>query len=206
MVLRSARPPGRRRRSFTTSGCASFRSTSATKKANSTPKSSTKSGTIPSTAWRSSCRSSGIRTNGSPRPFTMSTSAKTAGATPRAFPGGQISEYGKVIGLADVYEALTHHRPHRKRMLPHKAVQEIVQTQKVQFHQRLLKVMIEELSVFSLNSLVRLNLNAIGARGRNDSRPASSTGRPADIRRGRQRNNGRPLHFPERISSSVHCG
>ena len=47
-------------------------------------------------------------------------------------------------------------------MLPHKAVQEIVQTQKVQFHQRLLKVMIEELSVFSLNSFVRLNSNAIG--------------------------------------------
>jgi hypothetical protein len=59
-------------------------------------------------------------------------------------------------------EALTHHRPHRKRMLPHKAVQKIVQTQKVQFHQRLLKVMIEELSVFSLNSMVRLNSNAIG--------------------------------------------
>ena len=47
-------------------------------------------------------------------------------------------------------------------MLPHKAVQKIVQAQKVQFHQRLLKVMIEELSVFSLNSLVRLNSNAIG--------------------------------------------
>ncbi|MDP7371539.1 MAG: hypothetical protein QF919_13770, partial [Nitrospinota bacterium] len=55
-----------------------------------------------------------------------------------------------------------HHRPQRKRLLPHKAIQEIVQTQKVQFHQRLLKVMIEELSAFSLNSLVRLNLNAIG--------------------------------------------
>ncbi|MFC1491489.1 HD domain-containing phosphohydrolase [Nitrospinota bacterium] len=81
---------------------------------------------------------------------------------PQGLSGSQISEYAKVIGLADIYEALTHHRPHRKRMLPHKAVQEIVQTQKALFHQRLLKVMIEELSVFSLNSLVRLNSNAIG--------------------------------------------
>lgn len=81
---------------------------------------------------------------------------------PQGLSGSQISEYGKIIGLADVYEALTHHRPQRKRLLPHKAVQEIVQTQKVQFHQRLLKVMIEELSAFSLNSLVRLNSNAIG--------------------------------------------
>ena len=81
---------------------------------------------------------------------------------PQGLSGNQISEYAKIIGLADVYEALTHHRPHRKRMLPHKAVQKIVQAQKVQFHQRLLKVMIEELSVFSLNSLVRLNSNAIG--------------------------------------------
>ena len=81
---------------------------------------------------------------------------------PQGLSGSQISEYGKIIGLADVYEALTHHRPQRKRLLLHKAVQEIVQTQKIQFHQRLLKVMIEELSVFSLNSLVRLNSNAIG--------------------------------------------
>ncbi|MEE9240685.1 MAG: HD domain-containing phosphohydrolase [bacterium] len=81
---------------------------------------------------------------------------------PQGLSGNQISEYGKVIGLADTYEALTHNRPHRKRLLPHKAVQEIVQTQKTQFHQKLLKVMLEELSVFSLNSHVRLNSNAVG--------------------------------------------
>jgi HD-GYP domain-containing protein (c-di-GMP phosphodiesterase class II) len=81
---------------------------------------------------------------------------------PQGLSGNQISEYAKVIGLADVYEALTHNRPQRKRLLPHKAVQEIVQTQKAQFHQKLLKIMLEELSVFSLNSFVRLNSNAIG--------------------------------------------
>ncbi|MDA1001155.1 MAG: HD domain-containing protein [bacterium] len=81
---------------------------------------------------------------------------------PQGLTGNQISEYGKVIGLADVYEALTHNRPQRKRLLPHKAVQEIIQTQKTSFHQRLLKIMLEELSVFTLNSLIRLNSNAIG--------------------------------------------
>ncbi|MBI3126327.1 MAG: HD domain-containing protein [Candidatus Tectomicrobia bacterium] len=81
---------------------------------------------------------------------------------PQGLLGNEVSEYAKIIGLADVYEALTHNRPHRKRLLPHKAVQEIIQTQKTSFHQRLLKVMLEELSVFSLNSLVRLNSNAIG--------------------------------------------
>lgn len=81
---------------------------------------------------------------------------------PQGLAENQISEYAKVIGLADVYEALTHNRPHRRRMLPHKAVQEIVQTRKAQFHQKLLKIMLEELSLFSLNSLVRLNSNAIG--------------------------------------------
>ena len=81
---------------------------------------------------------------------------------PQGLTGNDISDYAKVIGLADIYEALTHHRPHRERMLPYKAVQEIIQTQKTSFHQKLLKVMLEELSVFSLNSLVRLNSNAIG--------------------------------------------
>ena len=81
---------------------------------------------------------------------------------PQGLLGNEISEYAKIIGLADVYEALTHNRPHRKRLLPHKAAQEIVQTQKTSFHHRLLKVLLEELSVFSLHSLVRLNSNAIG--------------------------------------------
>jgi len=81
---------------------------------------------------------------------------------PQGLQGNEISEYAKVIGLADTYEALTHNRPHRNRLLPHKAVQEIIQTQKASFHHRLLKAMLEELSVFSLNSFVRLNSNAIG--------------------------------------------
>ena len=123
---------------------------------------------------------------------------------PQGLSGSQISEYGKIIGLADVYEALTHHRPQRKRLLPHKAVQEIVQTQKVQFHQRLLKVMIEELSAFSLNSLVRLNSNAIGRVTETIPGQPLRCRRPAYFRRRRQRNRGRPLYIAEGIPSPLY--
>ncbi len=81
---------------------------------------------------------------------------------PQRLTGNDISDYAKVLGLAGIYEALTYYRPRREKMLPYKAVQEIIQTQKTSFHNKLLNVIIEELSVFSLNSLVRLNSSAIG--------------------------------------------
>jgi HD-GYP domain-containing protein (c-di-GMP phosphodiesterase class II) len=80
---------------------------------------------------------------------------------PHALSEERIDEGAKIIGVADVYEALTHDRPHRPRLLPYRAVKEIMETQKGLFSPKVLKAMLQQLSVFPLNSLVRLNSNAI---------------------------------------------
>lgn len=81
---------------------------------------------------------------------------------PQGLKGEEIHEYAKVIGISDVYEALTHNRPHRKRILPYNAVREIIQTYKGYFAPEITKILITELSVFPLNSYVKLNSNEIG--------------------------------------------
>ncbi len=81
---------------------------------------------------------------------------------PQSLAGDKIGELAKVIGLADVYEALSQPRPHRKQLLPYKVVQEILQNMRGFFSPKVLKAMLTELSVFALHSLVRLNSNAIG--------------------------------------------
>jgi len=81
---------------------------------------------------------------------------------PKGLKGDQIQEYAKIIGILDIYEALTHNRPHRQKILPYNAVREIIETHKHEFSPKITKALLSELSIFPLNSLVKLNSNEIG--------------------------------------------
>jgi len=80
---------------------------------------------------------------------------------PKGLRGEEIHEYAKIIGVVDVYEAMTHVRPQRKHFLPFLAVKEIVQTQKGCFAQTIIKGLLTQLSVFPVNSYVKLNNNSL---------------------------------------------
>lgn len=81
---------------------------------------------------------------------------------PKKLTGNQIHEYAKIIGMVDVYEALSHPRPQRKRFLPYEATKVIVGTSKGMFNPKLIKVLITKLSCFPIGSYVVLNSKAIG--------------------------------------------
>lgn len=49
---------------------------------------------------------------------------------PRGLKGDEIHDYAKIIGVVDVYEALTHDRPQRMGYMPHEAVKLLLGTQK----------------------------------------------------------------------------
>jgi HD-GYP domain-containing protein (c-di-GMP phosphodiesterase class II) len=80
---------------------------------------------------------------------------------PHGLKGDQIHEYAKIVGLADVYEALTHERPYKKMRVPLDAVKEIVTTNRHMFPPQIMKGMIQGLSTFPVGSLVRLNSREI---------------------------------------------
>ncbi|HHT9135927.1 MAG TPA: HD-GYP domain-containing protein [Candidatus Wunengus sp. YC60] len=81
---------------------------------------------------------------------------------PRGLKGNEIHEYAKVIGMVDVYEALSHSRPQRKQFLPYEATREIVNSSKNLFPQKLIKALLTKLSCFPIGSYVVLNSKAIG--------------------------------------------
>jgi len=81
---------------------------------------------------------------------------------PRGLTGNEIHEYAKVIGMVDVYEALSHPRPQRKRFLPYEATKVIVNSSKNMFPQKLIKALLTKLSCFPISSYVVLNSKAIG--------------------------------------------
>lgn len=77
----------------------------------------------------------------------------------------QISDFGGIIALVDVYEALTHPRPYRKRQTPDEAMKLIAYSMGNQFKGnliRVLKALVKELSLYPVGSFVQLNTKEIG--------------------------------------------
>jgi HD-GYP domain-containing protein (c-di-GMP phosphodiesterase class II) len=81
---------------------------------------------------------------------------------PRGIKSNEISESAKIIGLLDVYEALTHFRPYRGKLAPFASIKEIIDTSKDRFEHKYLKALLNMFTVFPLHSYVRLNSDAIG--------------------------------------------
>ncbi len=75
---------------------------------------------------------------------------------------GEIHEFACVLGLADLFEALIHTRPHRSRFLHHTAAREVLRTGKRLFDPWLMKAFLRTFTLFPLHSCVRLNSGAMG--------------------------------------------
>lgn len=91
---------------------------------------------------------------------------------PKALKGADVHDHAQVIGLADVYESLVHHRPHRPRRSPLDALKEILNRERAAFPDKILKALIQALSPYPVGSLVRLNTGEIGrVVAINDDRP-----------------------------------
>jgi len=75
---------------------------------------------------------------------------------PEELKAESIDEYSRIVGLADVYEAMVHPRVYRDKFLPLEAMQEILNTKKA-FEHRLIKILIEKIGVHPIGSLVQLN-------------------------------------------------
>ena len=89
---------------------------------------------------------------------------------PSGLKGGDINEYARIIGLVDLYEALTHSRPHRARFLHFPAFREILRSGKQAFDRRCLKGLLNTVSLYPVRSYVRLNSGAVGRVLEADSR------------------------------------
>lgn len=81
---------------------------------------------------------------------------------PMSLMGDEICEYAQIVGLVDIYETLTHTRPHREKSSHFSAIKEIIATGKCRFHKRYLKALLNVFSTFPLSTYVKLNSNAIG--------------------------------------------
>ena len=87
---------------------------------------------------------------------------------PRGLKSEEISEAAQIIGLMDVYEALTHERPHRKKLTSLDAVK-IALKDKSLFSPKLMKVFLERIGFYPRGSFVRLNTKEVAEVARGNS-------------------------------------
>ncbi len=81
---------------------------------------------------------------------------------PHGLKGDEISEYAKIIGICDSYEAMTHNRPHKKALMQTESIRELIGSKNQLFSPKIIKVFLDEISIFPIGSYVRLNNRNIG--------------------------------------------
>ena len=80
---------------------------------------------------------------------------------PHGTKGEELHEFGRIIAITDVYEAMTHPRSYRTRLIPHEAVKTVITAAGSEFDAPMVKVFVEHLSIYPPGSYVRLNTEEI---------------------------------------------
>jgi HD-GYP domain-containing protein (c-di-GMP phosphodiesterase class II) len=81
---------------------------------------------------------------------------------PKGKTGSEISFLAKILSICDVYEALTHPRYARERVIPYEAMKLIIQQKEKIFDTHVVKRFLAFMSIFPIGSLVSLNTGEIG--------------------------------------------
>lgn len=82
---------------------------------------------------------------------------------PNRLSDGEIAEFSQIIGMVDVYEALSHERPFRKAYPPQDAIKEILTYSGIGgFEIKIARIFISRLGIYPIGSWVKLSTGEIG--------------------------------------------
>jgi HD-GYP domain-containing protein (c-di-GMP phosphodiesterase class II) len=69
----------------------------------------------------------------------------------------EISLFGRIICIADVYDAITSNRPYRKAMLPSEAMEYIMANSGTMFDSNIVKMFINKIAAYPIGTMVKLS-------------------------------------------------
>lgn len=81
---------------------------------------------------------------------------------PRGLKGDEIHPYGKILAVADVFDALTSNRPYRKAMLPHEAMEILYGETYTHFDPKYVKTFQRSVATYPVGLTVKLNTGETG--------------------------------------------
>jgi HD-GYP domain-containing protein (c-di-GMP phosphodiesterase class II) len=80
---------------------------------------------------------------------------------PDGLKGEEISDFSGIVGVADVYDALTTHRPYRRALPPYEAMRTIITLSESGFKKGIVGTFLSMMSIYPQGSTVRLNTGEI---------------------------------------------
>lgn len=86
---------------------------------------------------------------------------------PRGICRNEIHEYAQIIGIADVFDALTSYRPYRKRYSPSEAIEFLFAAGNTYFDLDLVRLFCNHVSMYPVSTSVLLNTGQVGVVARN---------------------------------------
>lgn len=81
---------------------------------------------------------------------------------PHGLNNGEIHELSSIIGLVDTYITMIGKRPYREKLVSTHAIKFIVEDAKNLFPQKIRKVFLNQITLFPINTYIRMNNNSIG--------------------------------------------
>lgn len=81
---------------------------------------------------------------------------------PANLKGDKISLFGRIIAIADVYDALISERPYRKGMLPSEAIEFIMSNSGLHFDPEIVRIFLRKVAPYPLGTCVKLSNGLIG--------------------------------------------
>lgn len=81
---------------------------------------------------------------------------------PRGLKEEEIHDYACIIGLVDMYSAMIRDRPYRDRFEKNRAMKSIIASSKGKFSVKIIKVFLNQISFFPVNSYVKLSDHSVG--------------------------------------------
>ena len=81
---------------------------------------------------------------------------------PYGIPGDQISRFGQMVAIIDVYDAITSDRCYQMGIPPHEGIKKIYGWAKHDFSQVLVEKFIQSIGIYPMGTLVQLDTNEVG--------------------------------------------
>jgi HD-GYP domain-containing protein (c-di-GMP phosphodiesterase class II) len=86
----------------------------------------------------------------------------SGGGYPNNLRGSDISLYGRIISIADVYDAMTSDRPYRKGIVPSEVIEYLMGSTNTVFDPELVELFIKKIAPYPIGTYVRLSNGNIG--------------------------------------------
>lgn len=80
---------------------------------------------------------------------------------PQGLKGNEIAEFSKIVGIADVFEALVHGRAYRDGFITYNAFQKIIEGKAKQFNSKIIRSLVNGVSMYPIGSLVKLSTKEV---------------------------------------------